>query len=39
MMVASPTDFELLDVEQEVRKVKDSLSELIDSGAVVVATG
>jgi hypothetical protein len=36
LMVASPTDFERLDVEQEVRKVKESLAELIDSGAVVV---
>jgi len=36
LMVASPTDFEQLDVEQEVRKVKDSLSGLIASSAVVV---
>lgn len=36
LMVSSPTDFDQLDVEQEVRKVKDSLSEWIDAGTVVV---
>ncbi|HEX8031144.1 MAG TPA: CHAT domain-containing protein [Vicinamibacterales bacterium] len=36
LMVASPTDYERLDVELEVRKVTDALADLIAAGAVVV---
>ena len=36
LMVASPSDYERLDVEQEVRKVTEALADLIASGAVVV---
>lgn len=36
LMVASPIDFDRLDVEREVGNVRESLADLIESGMVVV---